>query len=523
MSSLVFDTLGIPKESSVGERRVAATPESVKAFVLRGLKVVVERGAGTASGISDEAYVAAGATIADDVYPLAGAIFKVRPPTLQEVSRLNEGALIVAFMYPDRTPGLVEALCAKKATAIALERIPRITRAQKMDLLSSMGNLSGYRAVLEAATRYQGFMGPLVTAAGSTPPARVLIIGAGVAGLAAIGAARALGAEVRAFDTRAAAREQVESLGATFLEVSLKEAGEGHGGYAKVMSEEFIAAEMALFKAQAKEVDIIITTALVPGARAPILLPRDVVEHLKPGSVIVDMAAEQGGNCELCVPGEVTVFQGISIIGYTDLPSRMASTASRLVARNLLNLTGELGNAGTLSVNPDNEVIRPALVLSHGIVLPPLPPKPASPIEEKSKVPPPTAKPAQTHLVYPARSAWGTTVSGLLGLGILFLLGRFAPPDLLQHSTIFVLACFIGWQVIWAVTPALHTPLMSVTNAISGIIIVGGILQVGGTLDTASILGALAIFFASINVAGGFLVTQRMLKMFQRGDQRSSR
>ncbi len=508
--------IGVPKETLPGEKRVAATPETIKKLKERGLAVHVQRGAGQGAGITDEAYVAAGAELTDT--PWANdVVFKVRPPTLAEAGLLKEGALLVSMVQAERNPGLVDALKARKATVLALEKVPRITRAQKMDVLSSMANLSGYRAVIEAATHYQGFFSPQITAAGASPPAKVLIIGAGVAGLAAVGAARALGADVRGFDTRAAAREQVESLGARFLEVKLQESGEGQGGYAKVMSPEFIAAEMALFREQAREVDVIITTALVPGTKAPILVPRDVVDCLKPGSVIVDMAAEQGGNCELTKPGENFVYNGVQILGFTDLASRMAATASRFFSMNLWHLAGELGKGDAVTIDLENDVVRPALVLHHGEVLPPPQPKEPTPVAPKP-VAAAIIKPPPKAVASPAERAARSTVGGIAVVALLSLLGRFAPPEFLQHSTVFVLACFIGWQVIWSVSPALHTPLMSVTNAISGIIIVGGMLQVGGTLDMASILGALAVLFAAINIAGGFLVTQRMLKMFRRDD-----
>ncbi len=505
--------IGVPKETLPGEKRVAATPESIKKLKDRGLGIRVQRGAGLAAGISDDAYVAAGAELTDTPWD-HDVVFKVRPPTLAEAGLLKEGALLVSLIQPASNPGLVDALKARKATVLALEKVPRITRAQKMDVLSSMANLSGYRAVVEAAAHYQGFFSPQITAAGASPPAKVLIIGAGVAGLAAVGAARALGADVRGFDTRAAAREQVESLGARFLEVKLKESGEGQGGYAKVMSPEFIAAEMELFRVQARECDVIITTALVPGAKAPTLLPRDVVDCLKPGSVVVDMAAEQGGNCELTKPGEIVVHQGVQILGFTDLASRMAPTSSRFFSMNLWHLSGELGKGDAVTIDLANDVVRPALVLHNGELLPPPPVKEPAPAP---KAPPADAKPVQQQVLSPVRRAWGSTVGGLGLIVLLFVLGRFAPADFLQHSTVFVLACFVGWQVIWSVSAALHTPLMSVTNAISGIIIIGGMLQVGGTLDVASILGALAVLFAAINIAGGFLVTGRMLKMFKRG------
>jgi NAD(P) transhydrogenase subunit alpha len=530
--------LGIPQESSPGERRVAATPESVRKLVALRHEVSVQSGAGLAAGHDDDAYRSAGAAVAsaDEVWG-SDVVMKVRPPSLDEVPRLREGAVLISLLQPERHPGLLDALAARKVTALALERIPRVSRAQKMDVLSSTANLAGYRAVIEAAAHFGGFFGPQITAAGKSPPARVLIIGAGVAGLAAIGAARALGAEVRAFDTRAAAEEQVRSLGATFLTVTVTEDGDGGGGYAKEMSQAFIDAEMALFRAQAAEVDVIITTALVPGKKAPTLLPEDVVDALRPGSVVVDMAAEQGGNCALTVPGENIERRGVKILGCTDLVSRMAPTASQFLATNLVNLLNEMGGEH-FTVDLDNDVIRPALALHRGEALPPLPPKPASPTEAKAPAkpaapkPPPAAPPAAKEVARPKHAhlaapppqgrAWGTLASIVVAVAVLGLAGRFAPPAFLQHLTVFVLACFVGWQVIWSVTPALHTPLMSVTNAISGIIIVGGMLQIGPQGDgLATWLGALAVLLAAINVAGGFLVTERMLKMFRREGENS--
>ncbi|HLL04592.1 MAG TPA: Re/Si-specific NAD(P)(+) transhydrogenase subunit alpha [Myxococcaceae bacterium] len=514
--------IGVPREILPGERRVAATPESIRKLREMGFEVQIEKGAGADSGISDDAYVAAGATLAESVDALwkaADVIVKVRPPTPEEAHRAREGATLISLLQPERNPELPPVLQSLKLSAVALERIPRVTRAQKMDVLSSMANLAGYRAVIEAAQQYQGFFGPQITAAGATPPARVLIIGAGVAGLAAIAAAKALGAEVRAFDVRAAAREQIESLGATFLQVDIQESGDGGGGYAKTMSKEFIEAEMALFRKQAAEVDIIITTALVPGTRAPILLPRDVVEKLKPGSIVVDMAAEQGGNCELCKPGEIVDFNGVKIIGFTDLASRMAGTASRFFANNLVHLLTEMGAGEKFRVDLENDVVRPALLTHAGELLPPPPrkePSPAPAAKPAPKAPAVDAKPQQQAIMTPTNRAWGTTLGGLGVIAVLFVLGRFAPADFLKHFTVFILACFVGWQVVWSVTPALHTPLMSVTNAISGIIIIGGMLQIGSDIDLASILGALAVLVAAVNISGGFLVTQRMLKMFQK-------
>lgn len=512
--------VGVPQESLEGERRVAATPESVKKLTGMGLEVAVQKGAGAASGFPDDAFVAAGASLTDDPWT-SDLIIKVRPPTEAEVGRIKEGATLVSLLQPERNETLPALLAARKVSTIALERIPRVTRAQKMDVLSSMANLAGYRAVVEAAQHYQGFFGPQVTAAGTMPPARALIIGAGVAGLAAIAAAKALGAEVRAFDTRRATKEQVESLGAKFLTVELEEEGEGGGGYAKEMSPAFIAAEMALFKKQASECDLIVTTALIPGKKAPTLIKHEAVGVMKRGSVIVDLAAEQGGNCEATVPGEVTkTDNGVIVVGLTDLASRMGASASRLFANNVVHLLNELVDAGKLHWDMEDDVIRPALVTHEGEVLERPAAKPVVPPPRASARPrpPPSseAKPAQTQIRSPTRRAWGTTAGGLAVIVLLFFAGRFAPPDLLQHSTVFILACFVGWQVIWSVTAALHTPLMSVTNAISGIIIIGGMLQISSSMSAASVLGALAALFAAINIAGGFLVTERMLRMFRR-------
>ncbi|MBX5481841.1 MAG: Re/Si-specific NAD(P)(+) transhydrogenase subunit alpha [Myxococcaceae bacterium] len=519
--------IGVPTETAHGERRVAATPESVKKLRELGFEVQIERGAGLPSGFSDDAFAQAGAALVDRdaVWKASDVIVKVRPPSLEEAKSAREGATLISLVQPERHPGLTEVMTSLKLAAVALERIPRITRAQKMDVLSSMANLAGYRAVIEAAQHYQGFFGPQMTAAGATPPAKVLVIGAGVAGLAAIATARALGAEVRAFDTRSATREQVQSLGATFLTVDVAESGEGAGGYAKQMSQAFIEAEMALFSRQAEEVNIIISTALVPGAKAPVLLPKDVVERLKPGSVIVDMAAEQGGNCALTQPDQVVDWNGVRIIGFTDLASRMAETASRFFANNIVHLLQEMGGGTGFRVDLENDVVRPAVVTYGGEVLPPPPRKDPTPLAKPAgqartaRPPPPEAKPAQKDIHKPTRRGWGYNLFGMLVVGLLFVLGRFAPNDFLQHLVVFVLACFVGWQVIWSVTPALHTPLMSVTNAISGIIIIGGLLQIGAGLDMATVLGVLAVLFAAINVCGGFLVTQRMLKMFRRGPE----
>jgi NAD(P) transhydrogenase subunit alpha len=398
-------------------------------------------------------------------------------------------------------------------TAIAIDQVPRITRAQKMDALSSMANIAGYRSVIEAASYYGRFFTGQMTAAGRVPPAKVLVIGAGVAGLAAIGAARGLGAIVRAFDTRAAVRDQVKSMGAEFLELRVAEDGEGTGGYAKEMSPAFVAAEMALFAAQAKDVDIIITTALIPNRPAPVLITEDMVKSMKKGSVIVDLAAENGGNCALTHPGSVVEQHGVHIIGYIDLPSRLAPTASVLYGNNLAYLLEDLGGAANFHIDLDDEVVRQSLVVHEGSVVWPPPRKdpPPAPAKPAPAAPPPAAD------AHKPRSRGGFAVTVALAALALWGIGFVAPPAFLSHLTVFVLACIVGWQVVWNVTPALHTPLMSVTNAVSGIIVVGGMLTVSGPPSSpAVLLGAAAILLASINIAGGFLVTQRMLRMFRR-------
>ena len=522
--------IGVPREVHVGERRVAITPHNLKALLKLGFEVMVETGAGDEARLPDSAYTAAGATIVTDTAALwadADVVLKIRAPEhhpildRDEVDLLRDGGTLVSLLFPAANGPLIERLAARKATVIALDAIPRTTIAQKMDVLSSMANIAGYRAVIEAATSYGSFFGGQITAAGKTRPARVLVIGAGVAGLAAIAAARGLGGEVRAFDTRRATKDEVRSLGATFLELEFDESGEGGGGYAKTMSKEFIDAEMALFLAQAAEVDIIITTALVPGRRAPVLVTEDMVKVMKPGSVIVDMAAEQGGNCAVTVPGEVVQRHGVTIIGYLDLTSRLPTHASQFFGSNLAHLLKHMGGAEALRVDMDDDNLRPAVVILDGTVTWPPPkrePPPAPAAPKQAAAVPVTTAPAPP--VKPTRKSLQGLVAGAVAAVGLVTAGLFAPPEFLQHFTVFVLACFVGWQVIWNVSPALHTPLMSVTNAISGIIIVGGMLQLGGASGTpglAAILGAVAVLVASVNIAGGFLVTQRMLQMFHKG------
>lgn len=516
--------VGVPKEVYPGECRVAVTPDTARSLQKMGFQVVVEAGAGTLAHFSDDAYQQANCRILPDaatVWETADIILKVRPPQQvpgsdrHEVDGLPPGKTLISFIYPAQNPDLLTHLSTQHATVLAMDAVPRISRAQKLDALSSMANIAGYRAVIEAANQFGRFFTGQITAAGKVPPAKVMVIGAGVAGLAAIGAAKGLGAIVRAFDTRPVVKEQVQSLGAEFLELQFKEDGTGEGGYAKVMSKEFIEAEMALFAQQAKEVDIIITTALIPGKRAPILITRAMVESMKTGSVIVDMAAEQGGNCEVTRPGEIYSYQGVTIVGVTDLPSRMATQASQLYGNNLSHLLKDMGGADHYGIDLEDEVIRGALVVHQGNVTWP-PPKPAAPAPTPAASTPAATVAASLAPVptSPSLPQWlipTLAAAALLGIGI------GAPSSFLSHFIVFVLACFIGWQVIWTVKPALHTPLMSVTNAISGIIIIGGMLQISGPMASpTTILGAIAILIGTINIAGGFLVTQRMLKMFQK-------
>lgn len=514
--------VGIPKEIFPGECRVAATPDTAKRLQKLGFEVWVESGAGAAASFTDAAYEQVGCTIVADTAQLwqdADLILKVRPPAQHpdldrhETELLREGGTLISFLWPAQNAELLEKLGDRKATAIAMDAVPRISRAQKMDALSSMANIAGYRAVIEAANQFGRFFTGQITAAGKVPPCKVLVIGAGVAGLAAIGAAKSLGAVVRAFDTRPVVKEQVESMGAEFLELEFEEDGTGSGGYAKVMSKEFIEAEMALFAEQAQDVDIIITTALIPGKPAPCLITTAMVESMKAGSVIVDLAAEQGGNCEVTRPNEIYDYKGVKIIGLTDLPSRMASQSSQLYGTNLCHLLSDMGGSGEYRVDFEDEVVRGALILHEGEVTWPAP-KPVNPspatAPTQAAVPAAVADKAET-------SQGGTPIWFILGALALLGIGLGAPPSFLSHFTVFVLACFVGWQLIWNVTPALHTPLMSVTNAISGIIIIGGMLQISGPLTSpTTILGAIAILVGTINISGGFLVTQRMLQMFRK-------
>jgi len=520
--------IGVPKESHDGERRVALTPETAKHIAKLGHKLRVESGAGIAASISDEAYKDAGVEVVDDtrsLYEQSDLILKVRAPgthpTLgDEVALMKKGSALASFIWPAQNEALMSAMAEQKLTVLALDSVPRISRAQKLDALSSMANIAGYRAVVEAANHFGRFFTGQVTAAGKVPPAKVMVIGAGVAGLAAIGAAKGMGAIVRAFDTRPEVKEQVESMGAEFLELDFEEEDDaaGEGGYAKVMSKAFIDAEMALFREQAKDVDIIITTALIPGKPAPELILTDMVESMKPGSVIVDLAAEQGGNCKLTRANEVVKHGDVTLIGYTDLPSRLAAQSSQLYGTNLRHLLTDLTpeKDGVINVNMDDEVIRGATVIKDGEITwpPPAPKLSAAPTPATANAVSPADM--QTAAEEAKPSMVNSLVVAVAGVVALLAIGRVAPADFMSHFTVFVLACFVGYQVIWNVTPSLHTPLMSVTNAISSVIIVGALLQVSSASGFVAFLAAIAILIASINIAGGFLVTQRMLKMFRK-------
>ncbi|MEZ6234676.1 MAG: Re/Si-specific NAD(P)(+) transhydrogenase subunit alpha [Phycisphaerales bacterium] len=523
--------IGIPKEVHPNERRVAATPESVLRLRSMGFEVAVETGAGEHARAADAAYLEAGATIAatpDELWSESDVIAKVRPPMdhptagRHEADMLREGAVLMSFIWPAQNKDLLDRLAARRATVLAMDCVPRITRAQKLDALSAMANLAGHRAIVEAAHHFPSLFAGQVTAAGKIDPAKVFVIGAGVAGLAAIGAARGLGAIVRAFDSRPEVAEQVRSMGAQFVPLDFDEQGAGEGGYAKAMSEAFIKAEQELIANQALEVDIIVSTALIPGRKAPELITAGAVEAMKPGSVIVDMAAEQGGNCPLSVADKAIVHKGVTIIGYTDLPSRLATQASRLYAANIAHFLEDLGGAEAWKIDPEDDIVRGSMVLHEGhLVWPPKTPPAAPTVTTPTKradtaAPYVAPKPAE-HPRKPVPRPNAGLIVLLTFAAIAFVaIGVWAPPDFVQHFTVFVLACFVGYQVVWNVTPALHTPLMSVTNAISGIIIIGGMLHLSaGTSAVVLVLGAVAVLIATINIAGGFLVTQRMLAMFR--------
>ncbi|MFC1605871.1 Re/Si-specific NAD(P)(+) transhydrogenase subunit alpha [Pseudomonadota bacterium] len=508
--------IGVPREIYAGEKRVATTPDVAAQLIKLGFQVTVESNAGVEANYSDAAYEAAGCSIvgsADELWSGADIVLKVRGPETEETQRLKSGQTLISFLYPAQNPELLQQLTERGVTVMAMDSIPRISRAQKVDALSSMANIAGYRAVVEAAQHFGRFFTGQITAAGKVPPAKVLVIGAGVAGLAAIGAAQSMGAIVRSFDTRPEVKEQIESMGAEFLMLDFAdEDGSGEGGYAKVMSDEFIKAEMELFAEQARDVDIIITTALIPGKPAPRLITAEMVESMKDGSVIVDLAAEQGGNCELTEPGKVAVHHGVTIIGYTDLPSRLAAQSSQLYATNLRHLLTDLTpeKDGQIVVNMEDEVIRGATVCKDGETTWP-PPAP------KLSAAPAKAKPAPAPVVEKKKpSVLGPIIAMVIAGLALLGLGSVAPQDFMSHFTVFVLACFVGYMVIWNVTPALHTPLMSVTNAISSIIVIGALMQISSETEVIKWIAVATVGVTAVNIFGGFAVTRRMLEMFRK-------
>ena len=518
--------VGCPKEVVAGEQRVAMTPDSVRQIQKLGYDCVVQSGAGSAAGFDDAAYEDAGAAVAKTAASLwkqADIIVKVRGVTGTEQKSLRDGQTVISMFWPAQNPDLLDLFKAANSNAIAMDMVPRISRAQKMDVLSSMANIAGYRAVIESGNQFGRFFTGQITAAGKVPPAKVLVIGAGVAGLAAIGTATSLGAIVRAFDVRPEVAEQIESMGADFLMLEFEEDGSGEGGYAKPASPEFIEKEMALFRAQAPEIDIVITTALIPGRPAPKLWPAEMVALMKPGSVVVDLAAEQGGNCDLTVADQiVTSDNGVKIVGYTDFPSRMAAQSSTLYATNIRHMLDDLTpeKDGQITINMEDDVIRGATVVHAGEITYPPPAPKVQAIGKASAAPKPVEltpeeKAAQEMAAH--RKA-GQRQFGMLVLGGLFMLlvGAYAPASFMQHFIVFALACFVGFQVIWNVSHALHTPLMAVTNAISGIIILGALLQIGSSNQIVMILAAISVLIATINIVGGFMVTRRMLAMFQK-------
>ena len=522
--------IGVPKEIFPGEKRVATVPDVVTKLTKLGFSVVVEQGAGDLADLSDQAYKEAGASIAPSAAALwsgSDIVFKVRAPTSEEVALMHEGQTLIGFLWPAQNPDLMQQLAAKKVTALSIDALPRtLSRAQKMDALTSMAGVSGYRAVVEAAGAFGRFFNGQITAAGKVPPAKVFIAGAGVAGLAAIGAAASLGAIVRANDTRAEVADQVVSLGGEFVKVNYEEEGSGGGGYAKVMSEGFQTAQREMYAQQTKECDIIITTALIPGKPAPKLITAEMVRNMKPGSVIVDMAAEQGGNCELTEPGKAVVKHGVTIVGYTDLASRMARQSSTLYGTNLFRLTEELCKTkdGVINVNMEDDAIRGLTVIKEGAITWPAPPLVVAAKPAPKPAAAPTAKKGHGHgePSGPMPAGQLAIVAGVAAV-LFFLVGAYAPAAFLSHFTVFVLACFVGYMVVWNVKPALHTPLMSVTNAISSIIAIGALVQISPMANAATrpntliiVLASLALVLTAINMFGGFAVTQRMLAMFRK-------
>ena len=521
--------VGVVKEQVLNESRVAMTPESAKQMKALGYDCIIETEAGKLAGFSDDAYRAAGVSIADSVfgvYEQADVIAKVRPPETTELQHLGPGKTLISFFHPAQNPALLEVARIKGVNVIAMDMVPRISRAQKMDALSSMANIAGYRAVIEAGNNFGRFFTGQITAAGKVPPAKVLVIGAGVAGLAAIGTATALGAITYAFDVRPEVAEQIESMGAEFVFLDFKESqqdGAASGGYAAPSSPEFREKQLAKFRELANEIDIVITTALIPGRDAPKLWLADMVAAMKPGSVIIDLAAERGGNCDLTVADERIVSDnGVIVIGYTDFPSRMAAQSSTLYSTNIRHMMSDLTPAkdGKLVHNMEDDVIRGATVAFQGaITYPPPPPKVQAIATQEPKEKAIELTPKERRAKERAAFKAQTVSQGILlaiGTALLLLVGAFAPASFMSHFVVFVLACFIGYQVIWNVAHSLHTPLMAVTNAVSGIVILGAVLQIGSGSWPVVVLAALSVLVATINIVGGFLVTRRMLAMFQK-------
>lgn len=518
--------MGVPKETHQNERRVAITPQNVAMLLKKGFsRVLIERGAGEGAQLLDQAYETAGATVVDRdaVWSQSDIVLKVRSPRVDgpvnEIEALRKGSTIFSFLYPAQNKPIVDALAARGVTSFAMDRIPRISRAQVFDALSSMANIAGYKAVLEASNHFGRFLTGQVTAAGKIPPSKVLVIGAGVAGLSAIASARRMGAIVRGFDTRPAVREQVQSLGAEFIEVDLQEDGAGQGGYAKEMSKEFIEAEMKLFMEQAREVDIIITTALIPGKPAPKLITKEMVAAMKPGSVIVDLAAEAGGNCEATVPGELASYKDVTIIGYTDLPSRLPTQSSTLYSNNITKLLLSMAPKDkSFGIDFNDEVVRGAIVTRDGEVIPPAAP-PAPPPTPKPEAQAVAAKKDEVVAVTPWQKAARDVAAVTGAMGTTLALGKATGPIFMSNMMTFGLAGLVGYRAVWGVAPALHSPLMSVTNAISGMVGIGGLFIMGGGYVPTTLpeyLGAASVLLAFVNVSGGFVVTKRMLDMFKR-------
>lgn len=519
-----MSVIGTPKESATGENRVAMTPQSALDLQKLGFSCTVEKGAGIAARFSDADYRAAGCKVvktAAELWKTADIVVKVQAPSAVEIKKFRKGQTVISFMAPAENETLLKAGKKSGATLIAMEMVPRISRAQKMDALSSMANIAGYRAVIEAGNSFGRFFTGQITAAGKVPPAKVMVIGAGVAGLAAIGTAQSLGAIVVAFDVRPEVAEQIESMGAEFLFLDFTEDGSGDGGYAAPSSPEFREKQLALFREQAPDIDILITTALIPGRDAPKLWLKDMVKAMKPGSVVVDLAAERGGNCDLTVKDKkIETANGVTIIGYTDFPSRMATQSSTLYANNIRHMMTDLTpqKDGVVVHDMEDDVIRGSTVAHAGaITFPPPPPKIKAIAKQAPKVAEPTAEEVALAEAKAQKTA-GIREVGILVFGglLMALIGLYAPASFMQHLIVFALSCFVGFQVIWNVSHALHTPLMAITNAISGIIIVGALLQVGSSHWIVMVLAAISVLIATINIVGGFMVTRRMLAMFQK-------